>query len=182
MDNPKILVHVCCAVCGAALTDFLKDKYEVVLFFYNPNIHPEEEYKKRKESVEKLAKIYGITFIEGEYDKENWFLKVKGLETEPEGGKRCPVCFEMRLEKTARLAKERGIKFFSTTLSMSPYKNEEAVGQIADEIAKQMGLEFLDSGKLGLDKKQNWQKSRQLAREYNFYHQKYCGCQFSIRK
>jgi len=124
--KPKLMLHVCCAVCGAFMVDFLKDKYDMSLFFYNPNIHPEEEYLKRKESALKLANIYSIDFIEGEYDKDSWFGKIKGLEQEQEGGKRCLVCFEERLLKTASASEE----YFSTTLSLSPYKDENAINNI----------------------------------------------------
>jgi len=129
--KPKLFLHVCCAVCAAAMVDLLKDKFEIVLFYYNPNTHPEEEYQKRKESVVELAKIYNVEFLEGEYDKEIWFEKVKGLEKEPEGGKRCLVCFKNRLQRTALLAKEN---YFTTTLSLSPYKNEKEINKIGKKI------------------------------------------------
>jgi len=179
----KILLHVCCAICGAALTELLKDKYDVVILFYNPNIHPKEEYEKRKDSVKKLAEIYNLQFIEGEYDDKNWFELVKGLEQEPEGGARCPVCFKMRLEKTGQVAKENNCTGFLTTLAMSPYKNENQINEIALRLASltQGKAKFLTLKDLGIDKKQIWQKSRELARKYEFYHQKYCGCVYSIR-
>lgn len=186
----KILLHVCCAICGAALTELLKDKFEVVLYFYNPNVHPQEEYLKRRDAVKSLAEIYNVEFFEGEYDKENWFETVKGLEQEPEGGKRCPVCFKMRLKKAGEFAKQQNCTGFLTTLAMSPYKNEQQINEIA------LRLDLLAQGKVkfltiedlaGTDnvaefKKKVWQKSRELARQYQFYHQKYCGCIYSVRK
>lgn len=184
----KILLHVCCAICGAAITDLLKDKYDIVILFYNPNIHPKEEYEKRRDSVKKLAEIYNLQFIEGEYDDKNWFEKIKGLEKEPEGGVRCPVCFAMRLEYAGKIAKENNCSAFLTTLAMSPYKNEVQINEIGKHVAGNFGLQFLTAEDLagGIDvrefKKQIWQKSRQLAKQYEFYHQIYCGCVFSIRK
>ncbi|MDD5430830.1 MAG: epoxyqueuosine reductase QueH [Candidatus Pacebacteria bacterium] len=178
--KPKILIHTCCAVCGAYLTEIFKENYEPVILFYNPNIYPKEEYEKRKESAVKLAEIYGVEFIEGEYDDKNWAEKIKGLEGEKEGGKRCPVCFEIRLAKTAEGAKRNDIKYFSTTLAASPYKNEKLINEIGQRIAKENDLEFI---KIDFaDKKDIWDKSRKLAKDFNFYHQNYCGCAYSIWK
>ncbi|MDD5547828.1 MAG: epoxyqueuosine reductase QueH [Candidatus Pacebacteria bacterium] len=179
-QNSKILIHTCCAVCGAYLTEVLKADYEPVIFFYNPNIHPREEYEKRKESAVKLAEIYKAEFVEGDYDDKNWTDKIKGLEGEKEGGKRCTVCFEMRLQKTAEEAKRRGIKYFATTLAVSPYKNEKLINEIGQRIAKENGLEFITIN--SADKKDIWDKSRKLAKDFNFYHQNYCGCTYSIWK
>lgn len=191
-SKEKILIHVCCAICGAALTELLKDKFEAVLYFYNPNIHPEDEYLKRRDAVKSLAEIYNVKFFEGNYDKENWFEIVKGLEKEPEGGARCPVCFKMRLEKAGEFAKEQGCAGFLTTLAMSPYKNELQINEIGKFMAEKFGLQFLTIEEIigsipGIDhadefKKKIWQKSRELARQYQFYHQKYCGCVYSMRK
>ncbi len=164
----KITVHVCCAVCGAALVDYLKEKYDPEIFFFNPNVYPREEYEKRKEAVKKLAKISNVPFIEGEYDNNKWLERVKGLEKEKEGGKRCDVCFKMRLEEAAK----RGL--FTSTLALSPHKNEETI----EKLGKELG-EYLSIKDLSIDKKAFWQKTRELARKNNFYHQKYCGCQFA---
>lgn len=178
----KILLHTCCAICGVALVELLKDQFEVVIFFYNPNIHPKEEYERRRDSVKNLAEIYDLQFIEREYDNNNWFEKVKGLEKEQEGGVRCPVCFKMRLECAGKIAKENNCFGFLTTLLISPYKNEDQINEIGKEIAGKYSLNFLTDKDFGLDKKQVWQKSRELSRKYEFYHQKYCGCMFSINR
>lgn len=180
-DKAKLLLHVCCAVCGAYLVEILKKDFEPVIFFYNPNIHPEEEYSKRKASAQKLAEVYGIEFTEGNYDTGNWFEKVKGFEKEPEGGARCPICFTMRLEKTARIAREKNIGFFTTTLAVSPYKNEATTDQLGTDIAANFQLRFVKSSDFNQTKNDIWQKTRKLAREYKFYHQKYCGCVFGRR-
>ena len=117
MENKsKIVLHTCCAVCGAYLCELLKEQFgEVLIYFYNPNIYPKEEYEKRLASAKKLAEIYKLKFVEGEYDYENWLKRVRGLKKEPEGGKRCPICFAMRLEKTAQLTKEKKFGYFTTT-------------------------------------------------------------------
>jgi len=178
----KILLHTCCAICGVNLAETLLEKgLQPVIFFYNPNIHPKGEYEKRKDSSKKLAEIYKIEFVEGAYEPEKWFREIKGLEKEPEGGKRCPICFKMRLLETAKLAKERDIKYFATTLAASPYKDEKIILALGREIAEKFGLEFLSLTDFGLEKNASWRRSRQLARKYNFYHQKYCGCVFSIK-
>ena len=182
MENKsKIVLHTCCAVCGAYLCELLKEQFgEVLIYFYNPNIYPREEYEKRLASAKKLAEIYKMEFVEGEYDNENWLEKIKGLENEPEGGKRCPVCFAMRLEKTAQLAKERGFEYFTTTLAVSPYKDEKTTDELGEKIANEFGIKFLKSVELNQEKKEIWNKTREASRKMEFYHQKYCGCQFSI--
>lgn len=179
-EKPKLILHVCCAVCGAALADALKDQFELTLFYYNPNIWPKEEYERRLEAVKKLSEIYQLNFEEGEYENELWLERVKGWEDEPEGGRRCPICFEMRLEKTAELAKKQGASYFTTTLAISPFKDEEGINAIASRIAQANDLKFLPLAAIG-DKKDLWQKSRLLAKQYQLYHQKYCGCPFSLK-
>jgi len=179
-NNKKIVLHTCCAVCGAYSAELLKSKFsQILIYFYNPNIQPKEEYEKRKESAEKLAEIYHLEFEEGEYEPNKWFEKIKGFEDEPEGGRRCPICFETRLRKTAELTRERGFEHFSTTLAVSPYKNEKIIDELGQKIAAEFNLKFLASSDLGEDKKEIWQKTKELAKKYGFYHQKYCGCVFS---
>lgn len=180
-NKPKLLLHTCCAVCGAYLTEILKEKFTPVIYFSNPNIHPAEEYENRKNSAQKLAEIYNIEFAKDKYEPENWFQEIKGFEKEPEGGKRCPVCFAMRLKRTAGLAKEKNIEFFTTTLAVSPYKNEKIINELGKKIAKVNSLAFISSSDFNQTKQEIWKKTRSLAREFGFYHQKYCGCEYSIR-
>ena len=148
----KIVLHACCAVCGAYLTVLLKEKFEPVIFFYNPNVQPEEEYKKRKESAEGLAKIYGLEFEEGKYEPDKWLEKVRGLEKEPEGKRRCLLCFEARLRQTAIFAKSKNIGNFSSTLAASPYKNEKIIAEIGKKISQEFGLNFLDVADISFSK------------------------------
>jgi len=177
-QKEKILVHICCAVCGSYLLSLIKEKFEPILYFYNPNIHPFKEYQKRKKAVEQLAKILQIEIIPDEYEVEEWFKTIKGLEKEPEGGKRCSLCFWLRLFKTAQLAQKKGIKFFTTTLAISPFKNEDIIKKIALSLTKDFGLTFLDINTFG-EKKLIWQKTKETSRAYHLYHQNYCGCIFS---
>lgn len=181
-QKPTLVLHICCAICGAYLSELLKDRFTIVYHYYNPNIHPQEEYERRKESVQKLASLYSSDFIEGDYDTQRWFQAIAGFEQEPEGGKRCPRCFRMRLAKTAELAKAKDATHFTTTLATSPYKNEDIIGAIGTDIAKEYGLTFLTMTDFGEPKKDIWAKTRALAKGHGFYHQTYCGCTFSIRK
>lgn len=182
MEKPTIIMHICCAICGVYLCEVLKEKYNIILFFYNPNIHPQDEYEKRRDSAKKLAEIYNVEFIEGKYEPEKWLSEITGLEKEPEGGKRCPVCFRMRLFQTALIAQNNNAKYFLTTLASSPFKDENIVNQIGEDLAKKFNLNFLKLTELKENKKQIWQKTRALAKQYNFYRQKYCGCVFSSYK
>ncbi len=178
----KIILHICCAICGCYLCQILKKEFdEIILFFENSNIYPKEEYQKRKESVIKLSKIYDFEFVEGEYNNEEWLEKIKGFEKEKEGGKRCSLCFSHRLSKTAELAKKKNFNFFTTTLSLSPFKNEKLIKKIGEEIAKENNLEFIDFFNDKEFKNVSWIKAKKIARDNNFYHQKYCGCLFSVR-
>ena len=181
-QKPKLVLHICCAICGAYLSELLKDRFEIVYYYYNPNIHPAEEYEKRKASVQQLAAIYHSEFIEGDYEVQEWYKAIAGFEGEPEGGKRCPLCFRMRIAKTATLALAKGATHFTTTLATSPYKNEDIIGAIGTSIANEYGLTFLTMSDFGESKKDIWAKTRKLAKEHNFYHQNYCGCTFSIWK
>jgi len=180
-EKPKIIIHVCCAVCGAALVELLRERFEPVVFYYNPNIYPKEEYDKRKNSVESLAQLNKVEFIEGPYDNDNWLKTVKGLERELEGGKRCDVCFNARLSKVAEFTKDSDAVYFTSTLFLSPYKNEWQINKIGASIASQFNLQFLTIEDLKIDKKTFWAKTRELSKKYNFYHQRYCGCVYSVR-
>jgi predicted adenine nucleotide alpha hydrolase (AANH) superfamily ATPase len=176
-EKSEIILHTCCAVCGAFLIEKLEESFSPIIFFYNPNIWPKEEYEKRKESVQELARIYNVEFIEGAYEHEKWLEAVKNLKNEPEGGKRCEICFKIRISESVALTKKRGIKVFATTLSISPYKNGKIINEIGERITNDTGIKFLKLVDI-CEKKEAWQKTRQLSKEYNFYHQNYCGCEF----
>lgn len=182
MTKPKILVHICCAICAVALIEKLKENFEPVLFYYNPNIYPEDEYEKRRQSVIKMSQIYGLELIEGNYEPEVWCQKIKGKEADPERGARCYDCFELRLEKTAELAKQQDIKIFTTSLFVSPFKDEKQVDEAGKRIAEAANIKYLAMAEILDNKIENWKITRELARKHDFYSQKYCGCKFSIVK
>ena len=175
----KLLLHICCAPCSTHVIDVLSRDYEVTGFFYNPNIHPDEEYRRRLREAIRYAKIAGVELITGDYDPERWFEAVKGLEGEPEGGRRCRICFEMRLERTAQVARERGFEVFTTTLSVSPHKKADVINEVGRLVAERHGLEFLEAD---FKKKGGFERSVKLSKQYGLYRQNYCGCIFSLRE
>ncbi len=171
-------MHICCAPCATHCINLLKEMgYDVIGFFYNPNIHPAKEYEKRKNELEKLRKYFGIEIIEGEYDVKGWFEKIKGYEKEKEGGKRCEICYKIRLEETAKIARELGIKYFTTTLTISPWKDSRKIFRIGNEISKKYDVKFLE---IDFKKNDGFKKSVELSKKFKMYRQKYCGCIFSL--
>ena len=186
MKREKILLHSCCAPCSSAVIERLIDRFDVVVFYYNPNIYPEEEYLKRKAEqiryIEILSKKYGkdrISFLDCDYEAEKFYSAVKGLEAEREGGARCLVCFRLRLEKTARTARENGFDLFSTTLTVSPHKNSSIILGIGRELEKSEGIKFLDEN---FKKQDGYKRSIELSKENNLYRQNYCGCIFALKQ
>lgn len=175
----KILLHSCCAPCSTfSSLDLVEKEFQPVLFFYNPNIQPQFEYEKRVEEMQKWADLQRFQLIVGEYDLQNWMRMMRGLENEPEGGKRCLKCYAMRLEKTAEIAQEQGIDLITTTLTISPHKNAEVINQIGKDVCQKYGVQYWDSN---FKKKDGYKKSCEFSREYDFYRQDYCGCVFSRR-
>ncbi|MDD5455109.1 MAG: epoxyqueuosine reductase QueH [Candidatus Ratteibacteria bacterium] len=174
MDK-KILLHICCAVCAVSAIEQLKNEgWQVTGFFYNPNIHPEEEYIKRLNDTKLLLSKLEIPLIEGKYDKDKWFNKIKDFEEEKEGGKRCEICFRMRLEETLKEAKQHNIRHFTTTLTISPHKDSKIVNTIGQSIN---GDFFVVKD---FKKKDGFKRAVRLSKEYNLYHQHYCGCIYSL--
>jgi hypothetical protein len=174
----KLLLNICCGPCGIYVASKLREDYLVTLFFYNPNIWPKEEYDKRLESVKKIADLENFELIEGRFNQEDWFTAVHGLEQEPEGGARCPVCFIFRLEETANYAREHGYDCFASTLTTGRNKRADVINPLGQASAKKYGVEFIE----GDWKKQGGQEqSHKLAAELGLYRQNYCGCKFSVR-
>ncbi|MEW5767680.1 MAG: epoxyqueuosine reductase QueH [bacterium] len=176
--RPKLLLHVCCAPCAAYVIGQLSQEFEIGAYFYNPNIHPKEEYDLRWEAMEKLTQALQVSFelAGGKYDPERWLEAVKGLEAEPEGGARCQVCYRFRLEEAAKLAKEKGGDWLATTLTISPHKRAEVINPMGQEVAEQFGLRFYQAD---FKKKDGFKISCRLSRELKLYRQSYCGCVFS---
>ena len=178
-DNSKILLHACCGICSSYPVSFLKDAgYEVIVYFYNPNIYPDTEYQKRLEAEKTLCENFGVELIVEEYNQEEFFDYVKGFETEPEKGLRCDKCFELRLMKTASKAKELGIDNFTTSIVISPHKNFQKLSKIGEEIASKTGINFLA---IDFKKKDGFLKTNKIANSLSLYRQNYCGCKFSMR-
>lgn len=176
--RPRILLQVCCAPCLTYVREALRDKYRITLFFYNPNIYPEEEYLKRRREVRRFALLFGMKFISKASDHEKWKAFAAKYGDEPEGGKRCELCFTERLEETAKAAKEMGFKYFATTLTMGPQKNAAVINDIGRSIGKEYGLKFIEA-----DWKKNggYGRSLEISRKMGLYRQNFCGCEYSAR-
>lgn len=170
----KILLHICCGICAAAAAeDLLCGGHKVTGFFYNPNIHPEDEYKKRLKAAVKTADDFSIKIIEGPYDRERWFELVKGKEYDAEGGERCSVCFRMRLDKAYEYSKKHNFDAFTTTLSTGPMKDAGKINVIGNEIG---GERFIPAN---FKKNNGFKNAVEKAKELGLYRQNYCGCIYS---
>jgi len=178
--RPKLLLHSCCAPCSSAVIEKLLTHFDITVYYYNPNIEPFDEYKKRAEEQKRFIEISRgknpIAFVEETYDNEEYKKIAKGLENEPEGGARCHKCYALRLEKTASYAKDNGFDYFCTTLSVSPYKNAAKLNEIGAFFAEKYGVPYLYSD---FKKNDGYKRSIELSKEYNLYRQEYCGCRFS---
>jgi len=179
MDNkPKILLHICCVGCGVYVSQILKQDYEVRLFFYNPNIWPEEEYKRREAEAEKIAEKFKLRLVNGGYEHDRWQEAVRGHESDQEKGERCLICYKFRLDAAAAMAKKLDCGYLTTTLTTSPHKNALAINQIGEQAAARYGLKFLTQD---FKKQDGFKKSSALSRELGLYRQNYCGCEYSRR-
>lgn len=174
-----LLLHCCCGPCSSYVLTQLFEEYDVTILYYNPNIFPKEEYDLRHKELQKLAKIFNLPEIEINYDEGEFLKKVAGYELEKEGGARCGICFELRLGKTAEIAKKHNFDIWTTTLSVSPYKNAELLNKIGKQMEEKWGVEYLTSD---FKKNDGYKKSIELSKQYGLYRQNYCGCRFSIRK
>ncbi len=172
----KVALHICCAVCAAGAAErMMQEGHQVLGFFSNSNIHPEEEYHKRLESARKVASELSFPLTEDVYAPDEWFKAAVGLENEPEGGQRCPVCFRTRLTRSYRFMLESGADVLTTTLTMGSNKSAALIGSIGQEIA---GDKFL---KQDFKKREGFKRAGELARNFDLYRQNYCGCLFSLR-
>ena len=177
-DN-KLLLHACCGICSGYPISLLKDMgYSLTVYFYNPNIFPQEEYLKRLNAEKTLCRHYEVELIEGEYIPEEFYECAKGLENEPEKGKRCEKCFELRLRKSAQTAKCLGIKNFTTSIVISPHKSFQKLTEIGEQIAQEYDLNYLA---IDFKKKDGFLKTNEISKSLNLYRQNYCGCRFSLR-
>ena len=178
-----LLLHACCGPCSSACLERLYPDYDITVFYYNPNITDEGEYRMREEELKHFLQRWqpegvptGITAQSGRYDPREYYTCVKGLEQEPEGGARCRACFLLRLEETAKQAAALGFDAFDTTLSVSPYKNSKVLAEIGRSLAAKYGVEYLEGN---YKKQDGYRRSIELSKEYGLYRQDYCGCEFS---
>lgn len=179
--TPKILLHACCAPCSSYVLEYLSKYFEIDLFYYNPNTYPQAEYEKRGRELERLIKLMSFSnhvgLIPAVYDPERFYLATLGQESEREGGARCVSCFRLRLEETAKQAKNLGYDYFATTLTVSPHKNAQLINQIGLELEKEYDVKYLVSD---FKKREGYKRSIELSREYDIYRQEYCGCEYSL--
>lgn len=176
----KMLLHSCCGPCSTAVINVLKDDYDLTVFYYNPNIDPDEEYRHRLSEQQRYVKDanLGIVVIDGTLDDKSRFYKAfEGLENCQEGGARCAKCIQMRLEKTAEFAKNNSFEIFATTLTVSPHKNAPLINGLGKDLSKKYNIDYLDAD---FKKKNGFLNSIKFAKQYNLYRQNYCGCKFSI--
>lgn len=177
--SKKIVIHACCAICSAYPISYLQDMgYQVCVYFYNPNIYPDKEYQKRLEAQRILCTHLGCELIEGEYNPQEYYDFVKGLENEPEKGLRCNKCFELRLQKTAEFTKTKNIKYFTTSIVISPHKNFAKLTAIGEKIAEKNGIKYLA---INFKKNDGFLKTNRISKELNLYRQHYCGCVFAMK-
>lgn len=178
--TPRLLLHSCCAPCSSYCLEYLSRYFLITVLYYNPNISPKEEFIKRAEEQQRLIsqmKVKNpVSLVVDEYDAQEFFDAVKGMEHIKEGGERCFVCYRLRLGRAAEYAKEYNFDYFCTTLSISPLKNAQKINEIGEELSEIYAVRFLPSD---FKKKGGYQRSVELSREYDLYRQNYCGCAFS---
>jgi len=179
-EVPTLLLHCCCAPCSSYVLEYLSNYFRITTFYYNPNIFPQEEYAHRvaelKRFVSEFPTKYPVNFVEGAYEPKRFYETIKGLEREREGGARCRKCFELRLGEAAKIARELGCDYFTTTLSISPMKDATLLNQIGEAMGEKYGVRHLPSN---FKRKGGFLRSTELSREYGLYRQNFCGCVYS---
>ncbi len=194
-EGKRLLLHSCCAPCSSYVMEYLREAFDLTVFYYNPNITEDVEYRKRVEEQKRLIEAYNrqvergdytgmnstskarrIQVIEGDYEPDCFYAMAKGLEKCPEGGERCFGCYELRLRKTAQLAAELGFDYFTTTLTISPLKNAQKLNEIGEALGEECGVAFLPSD---FKKKNGYKRSIELSKQFELYRQNYCGCVYS---
>ena len=191
----SLLLHSCCGPCSSYVVTYLKQWFDITVLYYNPNIYPEEEYDHRLSEQARLLEELGVPLIAVPYDHQEFLDRVQGLESEPEGGRRCAACFELRLEKALQVAKEGGFSYFATTLTVSPHKNAVVINRIGEELAaaektdnnpmeeaedSRENISFVKWLPSDFKKRDGYKQSIELSKKYNLYRQDYCGCEFAM--
>ena len=178
-SKPELLLHACCAPCSSYVIEYLSDYFDITIYYYNPNIYPESEYFKRLNELKKFLKefkIKNIKLIEAEYNQENYNNNIIGLEELGEKSKRCFECYKFRMEEACKFAKENNFDYFTTTLSISPYKVSSWINEIGEDLMNRYNINYLYAD---FKKKNGYKRSLELSKEYNLYRQEYCGCIYS---
>lgn len=183
-NKPRVLLHACCGPCSTSCVERLAEDYSVTLYYYNPNITDREEYLLRREVLlqfidsfnEEHRDEFTVSFLEGRYEPENYLTKTEALKDEPEGGKRCDVCFAMRLNDTAKMARKLDFDYFTTTMSVSPHKNYDKIKTLGLILEEEFGVNYLD---IDFKKKNGFGRSVELSRKYGLYRQNFCGCDYA---
>lgn len=182
-EGTALLLHACCAPCSSAVLERIANHFQVTIFYYNPNISDEEEYKKRIQEIKKFLQQfhtkYKISLMEGNYEPDKFYEIAKGLENTPERGPRCYKCYNLRLEETAKIAAINNFEYFCTTLTLSPHKNSSWINKIGEELNSKYNTTYLYSD---FKKRNGYKRSIELSKEYNLYRQDYCGCIYSKKK
>lgn len=176
--KPKLLLHSCCGPCSSYVITYLSEFFDITILYYNPNIEPDKEFEKRKKTQLELIKklnLKNVSFMDIEYSNNDFKNIVKDHENDKEGGIRCHLCYDLRLTKTAILAKENNFDYFCTTLTVSPYKNSNVINTVGEKISKYYDIKWLYSD---FKKKDGYKKSIELSKKYNLYRQNYCGCSY----
>lgn len=180
---PTLLIHSCCAPCSSYVLEYLSEYFNITIFYFNPNITEKDEYEKRvkeqKRLIEQLNVFHPVQFLEGDYNPNLFWKLSKGLEQEKEGGARCTKCYYLRLEETAKVAKKLGFDYFTTTLTVSPYKKSEKLNEIGAYLEQKYQIPYLHSD---FKKKNGYQRSIELSKQYGLYRQDYCGCIYSAQE
>ncbi len=181
-EVPTLLLHSCCAPCSSYVLEYLSRYFQITVFYYNPNIYPQEEYdcrvKEQQQFIRQFPTEHPVDFVEGSYDTQRFYETVRGMELQPEGGARCAACYELRLREAAVCARRLGLAYFTTTLSISPMKNAQKLNEIGARLAEEYGVSYLYSD---FKKKNGYLRSTQISKEYGMYRQDYCGCIFSMK-
>ena len=178
-QRPLLVLHVCCGPCATVALERLVRRFHVLAYWYNPNLWPIEEYQRRLENARRVCSHFGVELVEGPADFEAWREAVRGLEDEPEGGRRCDICVAWRLRRVAEWAAEKQAEWLTTTLTVGPQKNVERIHQIGRKIAEAHGIQWLAET---FRKRGGFQRSVKISRELGLYRQDYCGCEFSFRE
>jgi predicted adenine nucleotide alpha hydrolase (AANH) superfamily ATPase len=179
MNKPKMLVHICCAPDALYVMDLLRQDYDVSGFFYNPNIHPREEYDLRREETEKVARALGFDLVDAPYEDTRWHELTGKFKDEPEKGRRCDICYALRLARTAQKASELDFDVFTTVMSLSPWKKAEVMNKIGKMFGCRYKIGFLEAN---FKKKDGFKKSVELSKQFRLHRQDYCGCVYSMKR